>query len=26
STKGGVREVDLNSSYWKNRYIGARRY
>ncbi|EGK7561162.1 NlpC/P60 family protein [Campylobacter coli] len=26
STKGGVREVNLNSSYWKNRYIGARRY
>ncbi|EOJ2288523.1 TPA: C40 family peptidase [Campylobacter jejuni] len=26
STKGGVKEVELNSSYWKARYIGARRY
>ncbi|EAJ3689840.1 NlpC/P60 family protein, partial [Campylobacter jejuni] len=22
----GVKEVELNSSYWKARYIGARRY
>ncbi len=26
STKGGVKEVQLNQSYWKTRYIGARRY
>ncbi|HEG5194545.1 TPA: C40 family peptidase, partial [Campylobacter jejuni] len=26
STKGGVKEVELNNSYWKARYIGARRY
>ncbi|HDZ5006839.1 TPA: C40 family peptidase [Campylobacter jejuni] len=26
STKGGVKEVELNTSYWKARYIGARRY
>ncbi|EAK8774635.1 NlpC/P60 family protein [Campylobacter jejuni] len=26
STKDGVKEVELNSSYWKARYIGARRY
>lgn len=26
STKGGVKEVSLNNSYWKARYIGARRY
>ncbi|KAA6225095.1 MULTISPECIES: C40 family peptidase [unclassified Campylobacter] len=25
STKGGVKEVSLNSDYWKKRYIGARR-
>ncbi|MPV54341.1 NlpC/P60 family protein [Campylobacter hepaticus] len=26
STKGGVKEARLDSSYWKSRYIGARRY
>lgn len=26
SSKGGVREVSLDNSYWKARYIGARRY
>ena len=26
STKGGVKKVSLNSSYWKPKFIGARRY
>lgn len=26
STKGGVKEVSLNDSYWKSKYIGAARY
>ena len=26
STKGGVKEVELNNAYWKTRYFGARRY
>ena len=26
STRGGVKEVDLDNPYWKARYIGARRY
>ena len=26
STKGGVKRVSLNSSYWKPKFIGARRY
>ncbi len=26
STKGGVKEASLNNSYWKARYMGARRY
>ncbi|TQR56233.1 C40 family peptidase [Campylobacter troglodytis] len=26
STKGGVKKVSLNNSYWKPKYLGARRY
>lgn len=26
STKGGVKKVSMNSSYWKGKFIGARRY
>ena len=26
STKGGAKKVSLNSSYWKPKFIGARRY
>lgn len=26
STKGGAKEASLDNSYWKERYIGARRY
>lgn len=26
STKGGVKRVSLNSTYWKPKFIGARRY
>ncbi len=26
STRGGVREVSLNETYWSKRYIGAARY
>ncbi len=26
STRGGVKEVSLNETYWKKRYIGAARY
>ncbi|MCH5337045.1 MAG: C40 family peptidase [Campylobacter sp.] len=26
STHGGVRQVSMNESYWKKRYIGASRY